>query len=53
VKRCLKQEAAMNFLREVETMKQLSAGTLCDNIVRFHGISLTVGGAVVCVCVCV
>jgi hypothetical protein len=49
----------MNFLREVETMKQLSTGMTCSNIVRFHGISLTVGDKLcvcvrvrVCACVC-
>jgi hypothetical protein len=40
VKRSIKQEAVMNFLQEIETMKQLSTGIGCSNIVRFHGISL-------------
>jgi hypothetical protein len=53
VKSCIKQEAAMNFLREIETMKQLSTGLRCGKIVRFHGITLMVSFLVKCVCVCV
>jgi hypothetical protein len=53
VKSCIKQEAVMNFLHEIETMKQLRTGVVCTNIVHFFGITLTVGESCVCVCVCV
>jgi hypothetical protein len=42
VKRCTKEEAAANFLREVKTMQQLGADNICKNIVRFYGFMPTV-----------
>jgi hypothetical protein len=43
-KRCTKDDAAANFVREIEIMKQLGdhGGIRCSKIVRFIGVTLTV-----------